>query len=904
MSLDQSYLLENAAADADGSLTVITSVGTCRLADPLGAAAKILPIRRDLTNVYGFVHTSKEILQQLDVFEGRELPPELHRFICSAQYEPPTVRGKTDLFFVEVSSQKEIHYRGHLLQINCLDRVFQDRRELFDTLFRHKYPQEREARARALEKLASFRDTDPVERSVLLESHVHITTRDELACDLQAILGRLPAPVVFACHIDVPDGTGRPLESRARLCNWMREICTENGYTLFDPAPQVVAYGRTRALAEEGRDTNHYTTEFKPVLGTMLFETYAQPLMRSRGAFAPAQPARVLPPPAALPPAVADVAPAVAAAPPPPVAKPAEPAPKRPAEPKLTGTALEVRTIVAEAKSRIGRGEIDEAEVLLRGAAIDHPGSSEIHALLGTVAYHRGDNMAALADLQRALQLDQQAAEPRMLLVKIALRLNRHEEACSHALELVASAPDDQKALGVAGKALLKAKRFHEAASIWRRISVLRPESAAPLVEVARCELKSRNLEEALRASDAALARDANDLGALTLKAEALQRLKRMDGLADIALRLVELDPAAAMALVPALISTTHYEHAAAVLAAVRRKGHGAASDPIMQAGLVRSLTQRARSAAERGEQEASAAAWHAVRLIAPENKKAESGLRKLVSPLRREVAARAEAGDLTGAIAAARRGLSLEPGDASLLRDHAKLLERAESWAEAAVAWEALSRTAAGTTEHLARAAKSATRSGDLVEALRLYTNMPEEMLREVSTTVGSLTRKLIKSMRTDFVEGRYEEAVRKAQVIRAMDPRNFPAARLLGRAVASYRKLYKAALVEGDVAAQEDFCRRILAIDPNRADALKALMKIYSGARRWRDAVEVLERLTQLEPGEPRHWHKLASACRSIRRYDQGVAAALKAVELEPGNAAGLQKLSDMLNRQALAA
>jgi hypothetical protein len=297
MSLDQSYLLENAAADADGTSIVITSVGTCRLADPLGAAAKILPIRRDLTNVYGFVHTSKEILQQLDVFEGRELPPELHRFICSSQYETPTVRGRTDLFFVEVSSQKEIHYRGHLLQINCLDRVFQDRRELFDTLFRHKYPQEREARARALDKLASFRDTDPVERSVLLESHVHITTRDELACDLQAILGRLPAPVVFACHIDVPDSSGRPLETRARLCNWMREICAENGYTLFDPAPQVVAYGRTRALAEEGRDTNHYTNEFRPVLGTMLFETYAQPLMRSRGAFVPAQPAPAQPAP-------------------------------------------------------------------------------------------------------------------------------------------------------------------------------------------------------------------------------------------------------------------------------------------------------------------------------------------------------------------------------------------------------------------------------------------------------------------------------------------------------------------------------------------------------------------------------------------------------------------------------
>ncbi len=923
MSLDQSYLRAEAPApgsDTPTSTITITSVGTCRLADPLSAIAKTHPIRRDLTNVYGFVHTSKEILQQLDVFEGRELPPELQRFICSARYEAPQLRGATDLFFVEVSSQKEVHYRGHLLQINCLDRVFQDRRELFDTLFRHKYPQEREARARALEQLPSFRDADPVERSILLESHVHLTTRDELACDMQVILGRLPAPVVFVCHIDVPDSAGKVIETRSRLCAWMREICTENGYTLFDPAPQVIAYGRVRALAENGRDTNHYTTEFKPVLGSLLFDTYALPLMRSRGALA-AVPGSALG--EARLPAVAPVLPAEPEAPaattapapspkavPPAASKPApdEKVPAPAASPKrivtATGAALEVRNIVSEAKAAIGRGEMDEAEVLLRGAVIDHPGSAELFGLLGAVAFHRGDNTVALADLQRALQLDRQAVEPRVLLVKIAQRLNRHEEACTHALELVASVPDDHKALSVAAKALLKAKRFHEAASVFRRVAMLRPEEAGPLVEVARCELKSRNPEEAVRAADAALQRDTTDLGALTLKAEALQRLKRMDDLAVIALRLVAVDPAAAMALVPALIATTHHEHAAAVIAAVRRHGHGNASDPIMQAGLVRSLTQRARAATERGEDTAAAAAWHAVRLIEPDNARAASGLRKLVSPIRKEARAKGAAGDLGGAIAVCQRGLALDPADATLLRDHAQLLERSARWIEASRAWEALSHTASGGPDHIVRAARAAARGGELVEALRQYATLPEDMLRQAASTVASLTRKLVSSMRLDFVEGRYDDAVRKATIIRAMDPRNVAAARLLSRAVSSYRKLYKAALADQDAAAQEEFCRRILGIDPNRADALKALVKIYSGAKRWREVIEILERLTQLEPGEPRHWHKLASACRAVRRYELGVSAALKAVELEPGNAKGLERLSDMLNRQALAA
>ncbi|WP_198380559.1 tetratricopeptide repeat protein [Roseomonas sp. KE2513] len=909
--LSRPALKESSDRQGVTTRTSVTTIGTCRIADPIAASEAHLPIRRNMTNVYGFVHTSKEILQQLDVLEGRQIPQELVRFLASGTYETPVPRDPADLYIVEISSAKEIHFEGHLLQINCLDRVFNDRRELLEAFFRHKYAAERPARAEALNLLPDFHQADPVERSFLLEGHVHITKREELEADLLTIAARLPAPTMFVCHIDVADGGGRMIESRSRLCNWVREIAAEHGLPLFDPAPQVVAYGRSRALANDGRDINHYTTEFKPLIGAMLYEAAMQPLTRA-GGNEPAPAARPVPPTASPSIAKPEVAfadsirlerPPAAPAAPPDAPSPVPP-PREATAPAPVLPTNEVRSVAREAKTRIARGDMDEAEVLLRGAVMDHPGAAELFGLLGAVAYHRGDNTAALADLQRALHLDHRCVEPRLLLVKIAQRLNRLEEACVHALELVELVPQDHKALTVAAKALLKAKRFHDAASVWRRISMLRPELSGPLAEIARCELKGRNLEEAVKAADAALGRDAADVLALTLKAEALQRLKRMDALAAVAQQLVPFDPSAAMALVPALTATAHHEHAAAVIAAVRRQGHSNASDPIMQAGLIRSLTQRARAATERGEATAAAAAWNAIRLIDPENRKAISGLRKLVAPIRGLVRERTLAGDLPGAIAACMDGLAIDAAEVRLLREHAKLRERQGDWAEAMTAWEALANSEDGRPELILRAGRAAIKAGVILDALRLYGALPEAERHKVASTIASLNRKLVSAMRQDFTAGDLDNAVLKAKLVLSIDGRNLPATRLLARAVSGYRKLYKVALAEGDIAEQERLSRRILDIDPNRTDALRALSRLHASAKRPREAIELLERLTQLEPDEPRNWHKLASVCRQARRYDLGVTAALRAVELEPANAKGLERLSDMLNRQALAA
>jgi tetratricopeptide (TPR) repeat protein len=231
-------------------------------------------------------------------------------------------------------------------------------------------------------------------------------------------------------------------------------------------------------------------------------------------------------------------------------------------------------------------------------------------------------------------------------------------------------------------------------------------------------------------------------------------------------------------------------------------------------------------------------------------------------------------------------------------------LLERREDWAAAAAAWEALAETDGLLPRTLIRASRAAARAGRPDEALRLYTRLEPALLAEMGSTLASLTRKLVKLMRDEFAQGLLDAAVGKARVILGSDPQNVAAHRLLAKAVSSYRKILKEAMAQGDLPRMEDTARRILDIDPNRSDALKVLVKLLCQGKRWAESIEVQERLVALDPGEPRHWQKLATSCRAARRWDLGVAAALRAVELEPGNAKSMDTLSDLLNRQALAA
>jgi hypothetical protein len=152
------------------SKVTVTNIGTCRIAEPLSFAKRSKSIKRAIDNIYGFVHTTKEALQQIDFIDGEPLPKELAPYICAKGSFPEWKKEKpSDIYFVEISSTKEIHFNGFLLQINYLDTAFSERPELMRIFFRLYRETDKQKRAAELAGIPAFAQVTPLERRILLE---------------------------------------------------------------------------------------------------------------------------------------------------------------------------------------------------------------------------------------------------------------------------------------------------------------------------------------------------------------------------------------------------------------------------------------------------------------------------------------------------------------------------------------------------------------------------------------------------------------------------------------------------------------------------------------------------------------------------------------------------------------
>src|SRR3569623_577151 len=86
----------------------ITPIGTCRISTPLKRGAVRFPIKLDYQRIYGVVHTSTEVIQQLRYRRGElSFPPEAHPILfrpgIAIDERPPQDR-LADLTIVEISS--------------------------------------------------------------------------------------------------------------------------------------------------------------------------------------------------------------------------------------------------------------------------------------------------------------------------------------------------------------------------------------------------------------------------------------------------------------------------------------------------------------------------------------------------------------------------------------------------------------------------------------------------------------------------------------------------------------------------------------------------------------------------------------------------------------------------------
>jgi hypothetical protein len=254
----------------------VTVLGTCRVYDPFAILAKRGTIELANAGVYGFVHYTKEALQQLRVMHGelaiphtlapyithRELPAGAGATLATAENR----LEETDLLVVEVSSLKEIEFDGFYLQINRLRNELVGEREPLQRWWKRLYDKEAEGGPgrRDRDELLSD-DLSPLEGDLVAGIEVRLQGEESMRADMEAIAGYFDGPILWVSHFDtVGLKSGVEIPIRKQLAAAAEAGAAALGQPFFNPRQEVEAFGLEAAL----EDMAHYKPEFQAELAS------------------------------------------------------------------------------------------------------------------------------------------------------------------------------------------------------------------------------------------------------------------------------------------------------------------------------------------------------------------------------------------------------------------------------------------------------------------------------------------------------------------------------------------------------------------------------------------------------------------------------------------------------------
>lgn len=256
----------------------VTVLGTCRVYDPFEILARRGVVELGNAGVYGFTHYAKETLQQLRVMHGElsipfELAPYITHKAIPADADdnlatPENHLTDTDLLVVELSSLKEIEFRGFHLQINRLRNELVGEREELQRWWKRLYDKEAERGPlrRARDEFLT-EDLSPLERGLVAGIEVQLQAADSMLVDMEAIRAYFDGPILWVSHFDTKGlKSGVEIPLRQRLVRAVEDGAASLGQPFFNPRPAIEEFGLPEAL----EDMAHYKPEFQAELASRL----------------------------------------------------------------------------------------------------------------------------------------------------------------------------------------------------------------------------------------------------------------------------------------------------------------------------------------------------------------------------------------------------------------------------------------------------------------------------------------------------------------------------------------------------------------------------------------------------------------------------------------------------------
>lgn len=261
----------------------ITAIGSCRISTPFKAAPATHPVVNNTDRIYGYTHTSAEALQQIRFLQGEFTPPDeiLPLLMPNADFASfaDTKHPTSDIYFIELSSAKELRIADTQVQLNYVTRHFAD-------FFANKY------RARDFWRLAdgtqeaakhaflneqdSFQALSATDQILLGDLIRKLSTPEILSRDLSEIRDRLPN-VVFISHCNALTENHKTIASRAAYISMVEDVARDQSLPLFNPTASMQAFGQNAAMSDSETSLSHYSEDFGNFLFSGLFETYIAP---------------------------------------------------------------------------------------------------------------------------------------------------------------------------------------------------------------------------------------------------------------------------------------------------------------------------------------------------------------------------------------------------------------------------------------------------------------------------------------------------------------------------------------------------------------------------------------------------------------------------------------------------
>jgi tetratricopeptide (TPR) repeat protein len=145
-------------------------------------------------------------------------------------------------------------------------------------------------------------------------------------------------------------------------------------------------------------------------------------------------------------------------------------------------------------------GQLAEAETIYRSLIDKDPRDADALHLLGALTAQKGDGLAALGFIDRAVAIDPECADFHNNKGLILANLGKTDEAVAAHAEAVRHRPDFAEAHNNLGNVLLKKGAFPEAVAAYRRTIALRPDYANAHNNLGVAFQKQKKLEEAIAA--------------------------------------------------------------------------------------------------------------------------------------------------------------------------------------------------------------------------------------------------------------------------------------------------------------------------------------------------------------------------------------------------------------------